>query len=137
MEPRLPLLRDLERRSLEAVGGGVLVHNDVRSDNLVMAASGSTLLVGWVHCCVGADWLDAAVFSVSVAAESGLHPDEVLDLLGMVIPQDRKTEFVAGWAGYLVNAGRLPATPQIEVLRRHQQRKAAVAIIWLASTLKS
>ena len=89
--------------------GGTFVHFDVRSDNLLVTATGSTLVVDWVHCCLGADWLDAALFSISVAAEDGLHPDRVLDLLGFVIPDDRKTEFIAGWAGYLVHASCLHA----------------------------
>ncbi len=135
--PRLSLLQDLERHSLETVRGGAFVHNDIRSDNLLVTATGSTLVVDWAHCCEGADWLDAAVFSISVAAESGLHPDRVLDLLGMVIPEDLKTEFLAGWAGYLVHAGRQPWTPQTDGLRRHQQGKASVAISWLASILQS
>lgn len=135
--PRLPLLQDLERHSLDTVVGGSFVHNDVRSDNLLVTASGSTLVVDWVHCCVGADWLDAALLSVSVAAEDGLHPDRVLDLLGIVIPDEHKTEFIAGWAGYLVHASRLPTTPQTEDLRHHQQRKAAAAIAWLESSLSA
>ncbi len=133
--PRLPLLQDLERHSLDTVVGGSFVHNDVRSDNLLLTAIGSLLVVDWVHCCVGADWLDAALFSISVAAEDGLHPDRVLDLLGIVIPEHRKTKFIAGWAGYLLHASRLPLTPQTEDLRHHQQRKAAAAIAWLASSL--
>ena len=107
--PRLHLLQDLERHSHDTVVGGTFVHFDVRSDNLLVTATGSTLVVDWVHCCLGADWLDAALFSISVAAEDGLHPDRVLDLLGFVIPDDRKTEFIAGWAGYLVHASCLHA----------------------------
>jgi aminoglycoside phosphotransferase (APT) family kinase protein len=135
--PRLPLLQDLERHSLDTVVGGSFVHNDVRSDNLLVTASGSTLVVDWGHCCAGADWLDAALFSISFATEDGLHPDRVLDLLGIVIPNDLKTEFIAGWAGYLVHASRLPPTPQTEDLRHHQQRKAAAAIAWLGNSLSA
>ena len=128
---RLPQLRRLEQQSLDVVGGKAFVHNDVRSDNLLTTSSGP-LLVDWAHCCAGADWLDAAILAVSVAAEGGPSPEAVLDLLGVVVSNDVTSPFVAGWAGYLVQVSRLPSTPPTADLRLHPHRKAVTAVRWLS-----
>ena len=129
---RLPQLSRLEQQRLDAVRGKAFVHNDVRSDNLLTASSGPPVLVDWAHRCSGADWLDAAILAVSVAADDGRSPESVLDLLGVVVPTDVTSSFVAGWAGYLVQASRQPPTPRTAVLRQHQRRKAVAAVRWLA-----
>lgn len=123
---------DLEQQSLDVVRGKAFVHNDVRSDNLLTTSSGPPVLVDRAHCCAGAYWLDAAILSVSVAAEGGPSPEAVLDLLGVVVPTDVTSSFVAGWAGYLVQASRPPPTPQTADLRQHQHRKAVAAVRWLS-----
>ena len=129
---RLPHLRTLEQQSLDVVRGRAFVHNDVRSDNLLTTTAGPPVLVDWAHCCAGADWLDAAILSISVAAEGGPSPEDVLDLLGVAVPAHVQSSFVAGWAGYLVQASRLPPTPQTAGLRQHQHRKAVAAVRWLS-----
>jgi phosphotransferase family enzyme len=125
-------LAELESGWLDAVAGSTLLHGDVRSDNLLVAASG-VVFVDWPHACVGAPVFDLVAWAPSVALEGGPAPEELLALHGPASGVDRDVVavLVAAFGGFLVRHSLQPSPPGLPTLRRFQAAQGAVALTWL------
>ncbi|MGW2660103.1 phosphotransferase [Nocardia tengchongensis] len=130
----LERLAELETRWLDWSGGETLLHTDLRSDNLLIDASGAVAVVDWAWPCRGAAWLDLANLAPAIAT-AGVHPDPILaehpataDLAPAAIDS-----FLCALAGYWSKQSRRPAPPRSPGLRSYQARAAQTSLTWLKS----
>jgi aminoglycoside phosphotransferase (APT) family kinase protein len=59
----------------EVVRGEALMHDDIRSDNLLLTPDGRVVFVDWGMPCKGAVWLDLMMFAVTADFYEGPDPD--------------------------------------------------------------
>jgi aminoglycoside phosphotransferase (APT) family kinase protein len=68
-----------ERTDLaELVSGDALLHNDLRSDNILLTPGGGVVFVDWAWACNGAPWLDVVLFATTVNAEGGADAERLV-----------------------------------------------------------
>ena len=119
-------LSALVRASEEAeLGGGDLIHFDVRSDNLCFVDH-RAVLVDWNLARVGNGRFDVAFWLPSLQLEGGPEPSKVLPNAGTL------AAVVAGF--FAVRAG-LPPPLGAPGVRAFQRAQAAVALAWAAQEL--
>ncbi|PZS02861.1 MAG: aminoglycoside phosphotransferase [Pseudonocardiales bacterium] len=131
-------LDDWERRHLDrlaehaasALGqlvGDTLVHLDIRSDNILIAADGSVAVVDWAWASRGPRWVDCAMLvleaqwaGVDVGTVHWPEPDP-----------DVLTAFVAGLAGMWATSMRRRAPADMPTIRAVQRAQHDVALSWV------
>ncbi|HYT51851.1 MAG TPA: hypothetical protein VEL10_06575 [Gaiellaceae bacterium] len=123
LEAALPVL--LEVAAAVDLGGGALLHLDVRSDNLCFVGN-EVKLVDWNLAHVGNPIVDEAFWLPSLRLEGGPEPWELLPETGGV------SALVAGF--FAARAGLAPPAGAPTV-REFQRRQAAVALPWAAREL--
>lgn len=110
LEQALPILK---KASAQAVlEGSVLLHYDVRSDNVAFL-SDRTVLVDWSSPVVGNSQLDVVAWLPSLHLEGGPAPEEILG--------QQAVELVALVAGYWASQAGLPTmeeAPQVRLVQR-------------------
>jgi Phosphotransferase enzyme family len=119
----LPVL--LETGETCDLGGGSLLHLDVRSDNLCFADE-RVVLVDWNLACIGNRVFDVAFWLPSLTLERGPQPWELLDDTGGL---------VALVAGYFASRAGLPPPTTAPRVREFQRAQAEVALPWAAREL--
>jgi phosphotransferase family enzyme len=107
------------------LGGGALLHLDVRSGNVCIRA-GRALFVDWNWVTVGNPDLDLARWLPSLRAEGGPAPDEIAPGLGGL---------AAAVAGYACSRAGLPSIPTAPGVRPLQLRYARTALPWACREL--
>ena len=107
------------------LGGGDLLHFDVRSDNLCFVG-GRALLVDWNLACSGNGRFDVAFWLPSLRLEGGPEPWEVLPDAGAL---------AAAVAGFFAARAGLPTPSGAPTVREFQRAQAAVALPWAAREL--
>jgi len=107
------------------LGGGALLHGDVRSDNLCLR-DGRAVLIDWNWACVGAPELDRAAWLPSLHHEGGPEPWTLLHDAGPL------AALLAGF--FLEHAAREPI-PQAPHVRRLQLDQGVVALAWACREL--
>jgi aminoglycoside phosphotransferase (APT) family kinase protein len=128
-------LRHLDRLvALEAswavhADGGMLLHSDLRADNLIIGADGDVHLVDWAHACSGAPWVDLVLLLAEVD-RSRVDPDEILVEAGA--PPEGVDALLCAFAGFLAERCRRPAPPGLPTIRAYQRAYAASTLGWLA-----
>jgi Ser/Thr protein kinase RdoA (MazF antagonist) len=129
----LDRLAELESAWPDAVAGSTLLHCDVRSDNLLVTASGDVVFVDWPHACVGAAVFDLVAWAPSVRLEGGPPPEEMLALspAAAVVDPDVLAVLVAAFSGFLVCHSLQPPPPGLPTLRSFQAAQGEVALHWL------
>jgi hypothetical protein len=102
-------------RAAAPLTGDSLVHADMRADNLVLRADGTTItIVDWPWASLGATWFDRLMLLVNVRCDDGqLSTDIDAD-------PDDITAVLAGVAGYIVDAARQPPPPGLPTVRAFQ-----------------
>ena len=123
LETALPVL--LEAGETCDLGGGSLLHLDVRSDNLCFATD-RVVLVDWNLACVGNPVLDVAFWLPSLTLEGGPQPWELLAETGGL---------VSLVAAYFASRAGLPVPAAAPRVREFQRRQAEVALPWAAREL--
>ena len=123
LQAALPLLLDVSA-SVD-LGGGALLHLDVRSDNLCFVGK-RVKLVDWNLAHVGNPVVDEAFWLPSLRLEGGPEPWELLPETGGV------SALVAGF--FAARAG-LPAPAGAPTVRDFQRRQAEIALPWAAREL--
>jgi aminoglycoside phosphotransferase (APT) family kinase protein len=120
----------------DAVAGDVFVHLDVRSDNVLLTATGA-VLVDWPHACIGAPGLDLLVMLPSVALEGGGDPEEVRTRSSVLQIWDRRVvdAVVAALAGFFLHQSQLPDPPGLPTVRAFQRAQGEVTLRWLRTRL--
>lgn len=133
---RLDRLAELESHWREASLGETLLHGDVRSDNVLLAAD-RVVFVDWPHASVGAAWIDLLAFLPSVAMQGGPHPWEIWDShpLGRAASREAMVAVLAALAGYFIQRGTLPPPPGLPTLREFQRAQGVEALAWLKRSL--
>lgn len=132
----LPDLVMLESGWRVAVHGNALVHLDVRSDNVLLAATGA-VLVDWPHACIGAPGLDLLVTLPSITLERGGEPQEVLARAAAIESWDPRSidAVAAGLTGYFLHQAGMPDPPGLPTVRAFQRAQGQVALRWLRTRL--
>lgn len=132
-------LAALARDGVSALAGNVLVHGDLRTDNILLAEQG-VVLVDWPWAAMGAPWADALEVLVNVKT---LKPESDADrwltghpVFAEAAPGDVDA-VLAGWAGYFLDMSRRPAPPGIPTLRAFQRKQADVLVAWLKDRLSN
>jgi hypothetical protein len=123
LDAALPRLREASGSC--DLGGGELLHLDVRSDNLCFRDD-VVKLVDWNLACVGNGLLDLVAWLPSLRLEAGPEPWEVVADSGGL------ASLIAGF--FAARAG-LPPPPTAPTVREFQRRQAVVALPWAAREL--
>ena len=116
-------------RSIEAhalFDGDVLVHGDVRSDNLCIVDD-RVVLVDWNGACRGEEGIDVTFWAPSLALEGGPMPWDVVP--------DAALHHVAFLTGYFANRAPLPPVPDAPRVRPFQLAQLRVCLPWFARLL--
>jgi thiamine kinase-like enzyme len=108
------------------LGGDVLVHTDIRSDNLAFVG-GRAKLVDWNWASAGDPKLDLAYWLPSLHAEGGPPPEALMPEGG--------AEIAAMLAGVWGAAAGLPPPPTAPDVRPAQLAQLRVALPWAARQL--
>jgi len=129
-------LRALEAAWAAGAIGETLLHGDVRADNILVTPE-RVVFVDWPHACVGAAWVDLALFLPSVAMQGGPHPWEIFEShpLGRDVPPERLQPLLAGLAGFFAYRSTLPPPPGLPTLREFQRAQGVEALAWLRRSL--
>ncbi len=125
----LPLLCGLQE-NIGALGGpaGVL-HQDLRSDNILFGLDGRAWLVDWPNACYGPVALDLAFFLPSVTAEGGgdIRALSALyrDVTGIEVSRQDMTWALASYAGHMADNAYRAVPARLPRLRWMQK-----SILW-------
>ena len=135
---RADVLVSLEARSLAAMDGDRLVHNDVRADNMLITPTNDVVFVDWAHACRGAPWLDAVLWACALELEGGGPPS---DTIGRLDTRSRPRDdallsVVAAIAGYFAHQSGLPDPPGLPTVRAFQRAQGEIADRWLSQLLQ-
>ena len=130
----LDRLAELEACWEEVTVGPLLVHGDVRSDNVLLVGE-DVVFVDWTSTCTGVGWFDLVAMLPSVELEGGGPPERVLELAGVSIHPELLLPVVVAIAGYFTERGRLPDPPGLPTVRTFQRAQGAVTRAWLRRLL--
>jgi len=133
LQEAYPLLSRLTTNVVELSGPFVLMHGDLRSDNLRLAR-GRLRLFDWPAVSIGhAEW-DIVPFAQSVTVEGGVEPEEVLAWYGQRFPVHAELldASIAWWAAYFADRAWRPEIPGLPRLRQFQCQQLAVLLAWAA-----
>jgi aminoglycoside phosphotransferase (APT) family kinase protein len=124
-------LRAAAARGLAVVRGGeTLTHCDIRSDNLLVRADGSVVVIDWPWGAVGPDWLDRLLLALNIVVTGG---DPGRPLAG--IDPRVVTDVAAGLTGMFEHMWRQPDPPGIPTVRAFQRMQAEALRPWLRDRL--
>jgi hypothetical protein len=128
----LDRLCDVHEAWPEATRGDTLLHLDIRADNILLTDD-AVVFVDWPHARVGAPWIDLLYMLPSVAMQGGRSPAELFaeSSLASTARDDDVTVALAGFAGLMLDRGRLPDPPGLPTLRHFQRAQAEHAVRWL------
>jgi aminoglycoside phosphotransferase (APT) family kinase protein len=115
-----------------ATRGDTLLHLDIRADNILLTED-AVVFVDWPHARVGAPWIDLLYMLPSVAMQGGRSPAELFaqSSLANTARDEDVTVALAGFAGLMIDRGRLPDPPGLPTLRHFQRAQAGHAVRWL------
>lgn len=132
LRDHLDTLVEWEADSAAACAGPVIVHGDLRADN-VLIEHGRVTFIDWPHASVGARWLDLAFMLPSVAMQGGGDPQELFwgEPMSEGVDPGQLRAVLTGLSGYLTHGALEPAPPGIPNLRRFQRVQAEQALSWL------
>ncbi len=133
----LPALEQAGRAFGAAPPPHVLMHGDIRSDNLRWTR-GRLRLFDWPHAAVGPAEYDAAAFAQSVTVEGGPAPEAVMAWYGEHAPVRPAVldASVVAIAGFFADQAWRPEIPGLPRLRRFQRQQLAVTLAWAARRLR-
>lgn len=132
----MPRLLSLESGFRTALRGDVIVHDDLRADNILIA-DGEARFLDWPHARRGAPWVDLPCFLPSVEASGGPRCEEawrIFEAHGAPTP-GAMLPVISGFASFLWFQQAQPEIPQLPGLRTFQRRQAVPALRWLATLL--
>jgi hypothetical protein len=123
LDRALPVLRTAAESA--PIDGDAVLHLDVRSDNICLAARGAVLVDwNWVH--RGNPDLDLAAWAPSLDMEGGPAPEGLLPGAGSL---------AAVLAGFFASGAGLPPPPTAPRVREVQRAQLEVALPWACREL--
>lgn len=132
-------LADLERGARDAVEGDRLVHNDLRTDNVIFAAAGPEhdVIVDWPGACRGAPWTDLVCILPSLELDGGARCAELFAVQPMSAraPEHAVTALLTAVAGYFTRMSLLPPPPGLPTVRAFQAAQGRIARRWLSERM--
>jgi hypothetical protein len=128
-----PLFSSLTENIAEQPGSAVLLHGDVRSDNLRLTIGGLRLF-DWPFVAVGPAEFDLVQFAQTVRVEGGPEPETVVDWYSRHSPVNPATltAYIAWWAAFFAEKFWQPEIPGLPRLRPFQRAQLRVLLSWLA-----
>ena len=114
------------------VRGEALLHNDIRSDNILLTPDGRVVFVDWGMPCQGATWLDLMLFALTADPEGGVDVDLLVrshPLTRDIAKSSIDVVVAAGYAAYRSLAG-LEVNPLMPS-NGHHIACALAALRWL------
>jgi aminoglycoside phosphotransferase (APT) family kinase protein len=133
-------LAELDAVAPAATVGSNLLHVDVRTDNVILAESGSAgdVLVDWPGASLGAAWVDLVVLLPALHLDGGPPPWDVFGTASVADHADPVAvdAFVAALAGYFTRQSLLPPPPGLPTVRAFQAAQGAIARTWTAHRLQ-
>ena len=128
----LERLAAIEPTWTEAVAGDVLVHQDLRGDNVLLTDRGA-VVVDWPYASRGAAFCDLVGWLPSLKLEGGPDPEEMVasTRVGREADPDALTTLVVALAGFFVSASLQPPPPGIPHVRAFQRAQGEVCLDWL------
>jgi Ser/Thr protein kinase RdoA (MazF antagonist) len=127
-------LHDLQAAAVRGhaalAGGNTLVHCDVRADNILLRPDGDVVFVDWPWGCVGPAWLDTVLLALNVIVHGG-DGDQLLIGMDMRLA----TDVIAGYTGFFLDVGRLPAPPGLPTVRAFQRAQGNALLPWLRARM--
>lgn len=133
----MPQLLRLEEGFGDALRGDVIVHDDVRADNILIS-DGRAHLLDWPHARRGAAWIDLPCLLPSVEASGGPSCEEAWGVFQEhgAPPQAALLPVISAFASFLWYQQAQPEIPQLPGLRAFQRAQALPALRWLAALLR-
>jgi Ser/Thr protein kinase RdoA (MazF antagonist) len=124
------LLGSVSKRLLEAEHSQLL-HADARSDNLRWK-DGRLYLVDWPEAIAGPPEFDATAFIQTIAVESTLAPETILEWYQEINPLEPAMvdAAVVAVAGFFADRAWMPELPGLPRLRTFQRRQLVVTLGW-------
>jgi aminoglycoside phosphotransferase (APT) family kinase protein len=121
----------------EVVRGEALLHNDIRSDNVLLTPDGRVVFIDWGMPCRGAVWLDLVMFAFTAEFQGGADADRLVRghrLTRDVADRSIDAVVVAWYAAYRSLLQR-PVDPMMPDARRHQIACAEISLRWVRRRL--
>jgi aminoglycoside phosphotransferase (APT) family kinase protein len=116
----------------EVVPGNTLMHNDIRSDNILLAEDGRVVFIDWGMPCKGAIWQDLMMFALTAVAE-GADVDDLVrrhPLTRDVAPSSIDVVVAAGYAAWRLLAAR-SEQPIMAHIHAYHVACAEASLRWL------
>lgn len=117
----------------DVVRGDALLHNDIRSDNILLTSDGRVVFVDWGMPCKGAVWLDLMMFAFTAEHQGGVDADLLVrsHALTRHVPETSVDVVVgAGYAAYRLLAQR-PVDPAMSGSNAYHVACAEASLRWL------
>lgn len=133
---RLPELVTIEQDLAAAASGRMLIHGDLRADNILLRRD-SARFVDWPSAVRGAAWFDLPCLLPSVEAGGGPRCEDawsVFQEFGAPSPREH-LPLIAGIASYFWFAQAQPEPAALPGLREFQRAQAVTALRWLSTLL--
>ncbi|MGJ0388233.1 phosphotransferase [Microbacterium sp. CGR1] len=133
---RIPELREIESGFRDALHGDVVVHDDLRADNILIS-DGEARLLDWPHARRGAARVDLPCLLPSVEASGGPRCEDAWRIFEAhgAPTQQALLPVISGFASFLWFNQAQPEIPQLPGLRAFQRQQAVPALRWLTSLL--
>lgn len=133
---RMPQLLRIEEHLGDALHGDVIVHDDVRADNILIRGARAHLL-DWPHARRGAAWVDLPCLLPSIEASGGPTCEEAWAVFEDhdAPSQTELLPVISAFASFLWYQQAQPEIPQLPGLRAFQRAQAVPALHWLATLL--
>lgn len=133
---RMPQLLRIEEGLSDALHGDVIVHDDVRADNILISGARAHLL-DWPHASRGAAWVDLPCLLPSIEASGGPTCEEAWAVFEdhHAPSQIELLPVISAFASFLWYQQTQPEIPQLPGLRAFQRAQAVPALRWLATLL--
>ncbi len=113
--------------------GEALLHNDIRSDNVLLTRDGRVVFVDWGMPCKGIAWLDLMMFAFTAEAQGGADADLLVrnhPLTRDIAETSIDVVVVAGYAAYRLLARR-PVDPLMPHSRAYHIACFEAALRWV------
>ena len=117
----------------EVVRGEALLHNDIRSDNILLTPDGRVVFLDWGMPCKGAVWQDLMMFAFIAEFQGGADADLLVrnhPLTRDIAESSIDVVVVAGYAAYRLLAQR-PVDPLMPDSNAYHIACAEASLRWL------